>query len=118
MQAESKTKDLWYHLVCGFSSNVTSSSSPCATHTCLKSDEAELEKQRPPLANVVADGALAVIAGADTTASALTALVYFILSDTAAYHKLRNEVDTVYPAGSDATDVTLHDRLVWMDACM
>ncbi|KAI1790041.1 cytochrome P450 [Ganoderma leucocontextum] len=96
MKVGSKVKDLWYHL----------------------SDEAELEKERPSLSNVVADGALAVIAGADTSASALTALVYFILSDTASYHKLRDEVDTVYPAGSDPTDVTLHDRLVWMDACI
>ncbi|PIL29373.1 cytochrome P450 [Ganoderma sinense ZZ0214-1] len=96
LQEGSKTKDLWYHL----------------------SDEAELEKMRPLPPNVVADGALAVIAGADTTAGALTALIYFVLSDATTYHKLRNEVDTVYPAGSDATDATLHDRLVWMDACI
>ncbi|EJF56531.1 cytochrome P450 [Dichomitus squalens LYAD-421 SS1] len=96
MQRGARMKDLWYHL----------------------SDEAHMEKKKPSISDVIADGALAVIAGADTTAGALTALVYFVLRNTECYHKLRDEVDRIYPRGTDATDITLHDRLVWMDACI
>lgn len=83
-----------------------------------KSDEAELEKTPPPLGDVVADGALAVIAGADTTAGALASF-YFILSNHGCYERLQQEIDTVYPrAREDATDASFHEQLTYLDACL
>ncbi|KAK7444524.1 hypothetical protein VKT23_008875 [Stygiomarasmius scandens] len=90
------SKDLWYHLT----------------------DEAGFEKVRPSLASVVADGALAIVAGADTTVSALSSLFYFLLSNPNHYKKLQEEVDTVYPPGSDPLDVSKHSELKYMNACI
>ena len=67
---------------------------------------------------MVADGVLAVVAGADTTAGALASFFYFLLSHRECYDRLQTEIDTVYPAGTDATDVALHEHLTWLDACL
>ncbi|PIL33443.1 cytochrome P450 [Ganoderma sinense ZZ0214-1] len=93
-QAGAEVKDLWYHL----------------------SDEAELEKTRPSVRDVIADGALAMIAGADTTSSALSSFFYYMLCNPTYYQRLRDEIDRVYPDGADATDTSKHDQLVWTDA--
>jgi len=86
--------------------------------TRIQTDEAGFEKVRPSLASVVADGALAIVAGADTTVSALSSLFYFLLSNPNHYKKLQEEVDAVYPPGSDPLDVSKHNELKYMNACM
>ncbi|KAF7330387.1 Cytochrome P450 [Mycena venus] len=90
------TKDLWYHLM----------------------DEAALEKQKPPLGDVIADGALAVVAGADTTASALASLFYFLLSHPEYYKQLQEEVDAHFPLGSDPLDTSSHAEMKFLNACI
>ncbi|KAF5314216.1 hypothetical protein D9758_018181 [Tetrapyrgos nigripes] len=90
------SKDLWYHLT----------------------DEAGFEKSKPSIASVVADGTLAIVAGADTTVSALSSLFYFLLSDPTCYKRLQQEVDAVYPPGSDPLDVSKHAELVFMNGCL
>ncbi|KAJ7656361.1 high nitrogen upregulated cytochrome P450 monooxygenase 2 [Mycena polygramma] len=45
------------------------------------SDEAGLEKEKPTLESSAADGVLAVVAGSDTTASVMSGLVWFLLSN-------------------------------------
>ncbi|KAI0706787.1 cytochrome P450 [Cerioporus squamosus] len=96
LKAGTSKKDLWYHL----------------------SDEAGLEKQNPPVIDVAADAILAIIAGSDTTASALASFFYCILNDKASYKRLQKEIDSVYPPGADATECSLHDQLVYLDACL
>lgn len=83
-----------------------------------QADEAGLEKTKPPVPDVAADAVLAIIAGSDTTAAALSAFFYFILSDDESYTRLQKEIDSVYPPGTDATDSSMHDQLVYLDACL
>ncbi|KZS91161.1 cytochrome P450 [Sistotremastrum niveocremeum HHB9708] len=88
-------KDLWYHLTA----------------------EAGLEKTRPLVPNVIAEGALAIIAGSDTAATALCALMYLLLTHPDALKRAREEIDSVYPPGSNALDTRLHDQLHFLQSC-
>ncbi|KAF7330444.1 Cytochrome P450 [Mycena venus] len=95
-KSTAKTKDLWYHLM----------------------DEAGMEKQKPPLGDVVADGALAVIAGADTTASALSSLIFLLLSHPKYYKQLQEEIDMYFPPGADPLDPSSHADMKFLNACL
>lgn len=91
-----KVKDLWYHLT----------------------DEAALEKEKPPLMNeVVADALLAIVAGADTTSVALTNFFWFILANPEHYKRVQEEVFSVYGEDS-ATDLSKHSELKYTSACL
>ncbi|EKM52485.1 uncharacterized protein PHACADRAFT_198544 [Phanerochaete carnosa HHB-10118-sp] len=90
----STKKDLWYHL----------------------SDEAGLEKEKPATRDVIADGTLTIIAGADTTSSAMASLFWFLLTHPECYRRLQTEVDAVYPSGEDALDVSKHGGLKYLAA--
>ncbi|KAJ6490679.1 cytochrome P450 [Mycena vitilis] len=92
----SQTKDLWYHLM----------------------DDAGLEKEKPTFAEVVADGVLSIIAGSDTTSTAISTFVWFILSHPEIYRRVQAEVDSVYPAGDSLLDDSKHDELVFLRACL
>ncbi|GAW00984.1 cytochrome p450 [Lentinula edodes] len=92
----SQKKDIWYHLM----------------------DEAGLEKVKPSLAEVGADAVLTVIAGADTTSCALAALFWLLLSHPECYKRLQQEIDVVYPSGSDPLDVSKHSQLRYLAACI
>ncbi|KAJ3781343.1 cytochrome P450 [Lentinula aff. detonsa] len=92
----SQKKDIWYHLM----------------------DEAGLEKFQPSLAEVGADAVLTVIAGADTTSCALAALFWLLLSHPECYKRLQQEIDSVYPPGSDPLDVSKHSQLPYLAACI
>ncbi|KAJ8502816.1 hypothetical protein ONZ45_g11411 [Pleurotus djamor] len=89
-------KDLWYHLT----------------------DEAGLEKEQPDFANVVADGTVAIVAGADTVATVIMCLFYYLLSNPNVYERLRQEIDTTYPRGEDALDTSKHASLTYLSACI
>ncbi|KAK7680564.1 hypothetical protein QCA50_016346 [Cerrena zonata] len=90
------SKDLWYHL----------------------SDEAGLEKEKPTLREVASDGALAVIAGADTTASALASLFWSLIRNPEVYKRLQNEIDTVYADHANPLSTEKHSKLVYLNACI
>ncbi|KAG6836962.1 hypothetical protein H0H93_000354 [Arthromyces matolae] len=89
-------KDLWYHL----------------------SDEAGLEKERPTVQNIVADSTLAMIAGSDTTATALSNLFYFLLSYPRCLKRLREEIDRVYPSDESPLSSARHSKLPYLTACI
>ena len=57
---------------------------------------------------LVDDGVLAIVAGADTTSSALTSLTYLLPTHPDVYEKLQVEIDKFYPAGEDALDTKHH----------
>ncbi|KAJ6554669.1 cytochrome P450 [Mycena capillaripes] len=90
-------KDLWYHLA---------------------SDEAGLEKEKPTLETVAADGIIAIIAASDTTASALSSLVWFLLSSPEYYRRVQQELDSVITDGDDLFDVNRHQELQFLSACI
>ncbi|KAJ7805627.1 cytochrome P450 [Mycena olivaceomarginata] len=92
----SQVKDLWYHLM----------------------DEAGMEKQKPTLAEVVADGVLSIIAGSDTTSIAISSFVWFILRNPDIYRRVQGEVDSVYADGDSLLDALKHDELRFLRACL
>ncbi|ETW83732.1 hypothetical protein HETIRDRAFT_472015 [Heterobasidion irregulare TC 32-1] len=89
-------KDLFYHL----------------------SDEAGVEPARPPPSVLAADGSLAIIAGSDTTATVLTALLYYLLSDKTAYARLQAEVDSAFPQGEEPLDAVKMAGMEYLNACI
>ena len=76
------------------------------------------EDERPPLDEVAKEGALAIVAGSDTTSGALTATLYYLLRNPAAYDRLQEEVDTAFPAGEEPLDVTKLSQMEWLNGCM
>ena len=67
---------------------------------------------------VVSDGALALIAGSDTTMTVLSALFWGVLSHSKVYNRLREEVDKFYPPGEDSTSAEHHPQMVYLEAVM
>ena len=88
------------------------------TRTLPQNAEDKPECARPALAQVVDDGILAVIAGADTTASALTSVFACLLAHPGAYAKLQTEVDRFYPLGADACATAHHKEMSYLNAVM
>lgn len=68
--------------------------------------------------NVVADGALAVIAGSDTVSATLTSLFYLLLSHEEMYKRVQFEIDQVYPQGESTLGTDKHSKLTLLGACM
>lgn len=68
--------------------------------------------------NVITDAVFAIIAGSDTTASALVSLFFHLMCNDKIYTRLQDEIDRVYPAGSDALDASKHTELPFLNACM
>jgi len=64
-------------------------------------DEEGLEPVKPSLHTVHSDGLLAVVAGSDTTATAFTAMWYYLLLNPSKFERLRNEIDTYFPPGEE-----------------
>ncbi|KAJ6618900.1 cytochrome P450 [Mycena sp. CBHHK59/15] len=92
----SGTKDLWYHLA----------------------DEAGLEKEKPTLENSAADGIVAIVAASDTTASAMSSLIWFLLSNPEYFRRVKLELDTVFVDGDDPLEVSKHQQLRFLSACI
>ncbi|KAJ7461562.1 high nitrogen upregulated cytochrome P450 monooxygenase 2, partial [Mycena latifolia] len=96
IKSGSQVKDLWYHLT----------------------DEAGMEKEKPGFAEAVADGVLSIIAGSDTTATALSSFVCFLLLNPDIYHRVQAEVDHVYPDVDFPFDTSRHADLRLLTACL
>ncbi|KAI0086944.1 cytochrome P450 [Irpex rosettiformis] len=80
------------------------------------SNEDGSEKEKPPMPVVVSDGALALIAGSDTTMIVLSALFWNILYQPEVYKRLREEVDKFYPSGEDSTSTEHHPQMAYLEA--
>ncbi len=64
------------------------------------------------------DGMLALIAGSDTTATALTHIWYFMIKHPECLAKLRKEVEATFPNGEETSDSTRHAKMPYLNACM
>ncbi|EMD31236.1 hypothetical protein CERSUDRAFT_127530 [Gelatoporia subvermispora B] len=73
-------------------------------------------KRGRPLSHVVNDGILAILAGSDTTANALTNLFYLLLANPAEYKRLQVEIDKYYPLGENALDTEHHQNMPILNA--
>ena len=67
---------------------------------------------------LVDDGILAVTAGSDTTASALTSIFFCLLTHPDVYSLLREEVDKFYPPGEDVADSKHLPEMEYLNAVM
>ena len=76
------------------------------------------DRAPPPVSQLVEDGILAMVAGADTVASALTSIFACLLGNQEAYNLLEKEVDKFYPPGSDALDTRFHRDMEYLIAVM
>ena len=107
-------KDLFYYLV---SSRIELSAS--LSHRMQWQSGEELpESERPHPAEVVKDGLLAIIAGADTTSSILTATLYYLLCNPGAYERLQAEVDGAFSGGEEPLDMIKLSQMEWLNGCM
>ncbi|KAI0821898.1 high nitrogen upregulated cytochrome P450 monooxygenase 2 [Trametes gibbosa] len=70
----------------------------------------------PPLSRLTNEGILAVIAGADTTSSALTSIFFCLLTHPEAYRRLREEIDRFYPPGEDPCNLQHHLDMHYLSA--
>ncbi|KAF5374025.1 hypothetical protein D9757_010068 [Collybiopsis confluens] len=94
-----KMKDLWYHLD--------------MLIRMIQTDQAGLENSKPAYEDTVADARVAILAGADTTVTSLAAFFYYMIRHPKEFALLREEIDRVYPSGSDATNVSKQSELVY-----
>lgn len=85
----------------------------------LQIDEDKLEKEQPADEEVVSDGVLAIVAGSDTTSTALSGLFCFVVANPDCYKRLQSEVDSVFPIGEgDPFDATRLADMPYLNAVM
>ncbi|KAH9481467.1 Cytochrome P450 monooxygenase FCK2 [Psilocybe cubensis] len=78
-------------------------------------DEDGVASERPTAVEVTSDGGLAIIAGSDTTSSAMTHLFFFLMCNPTAYKRLQAEVDQL---GNDVLDTTKHAHMPYLNAAI
>uniref|UniRef100_A0A8H8CFT6 High nitrogen upregulated cytochrome P450 monooxygenase 2 n=1 Tax=Psilocybe cubensis TaxID=181762 RepID=A0A8H8CFT6_PSICU len=76
-------------------------------------DEDGVASERPTVAEIVSDGGLAIIAGSDTTATALAHIFYFLICNPTIYKRLQAEVDGL---GNDIMDSSKQAHLPYLNA--
>lgn len=67
---------------------------------------------------VTSEGALALVAGSDTTSSVLSNVFYCLLRDPESYKRLQEEVDKFYPPGENSLDPRHHNSMLFLEAVM
>ncbi|KAI0344473.1 cytochrome P450 [Trametopsis cervina] len=82
------------------------------------SNEGNVDKDTLPRSTVVSEGVIAVIAGSDTTSSALSNAFWSLLRHPECYKRLQAEVDHYYPPGEDALNPQHHAKMVYLDAVL
>ncbi|KII88389.1 hypothetical protein PLICRDRAFT_54227 [Plicaturopsis crispa FD-325 SS-3] len=96
IDAGSTKRDIFYHLM----------------------DEEGLEPVKPSRRDVISDGALAIIAGSDTTATTLAALWHYLLPDAVAHKRLKVEIDAAFPEGLEPVDTAKLASMPFLNACI
>ncbi|KAI9447484.1 high nitrogen upregulated cytochrome P450 monooxygenase 2 [Lactarius indigo] len=76
------------------------------------------ESQRPSPTDVARDGQLAIVAGSDTTRSALTVVIYYLLRNPMAYERLEAEIDGAFSSGEEPLDVAKLSQMEWLNGCI
>jgi len=91
IQEGSRVKDVFYHLI----------------------DEDNLFTDKPTMHEVISDAVLTVLAGSDTTFSAITNIIYFLISHPTTYKRLQAEVDGL---GDKLMDCSEQAQLPYLNA--
>ncbi|KAH8107519.1 high nitrogen upregulated cytochrome P450 monooxygenase 2 [Phellopilus nigrolimitatus] len=80
-------------------------------------DEDGVGKTPPSEAEIISNGALAIVAGSDTTSSTLGGIFYYLLTHPDVYKRLQKEVDAVFPPGEgDPFDATKLIEMPFLNA--
>ncbi|KAI9068086.1 high nitrogen upregulated cytochrome P450 monooxygenase 2 [Trametes sanguinea] len=103
LERGSKVKDIFHYLA-------------SLLQTASKNNEGQPDKPAPPVQYLLNEGSLAVLAGSDTTSSALTSLIFCLLTHPAALRQLQVEVDLFYPREDDPCDPKHHREMHFLDA--
>ncbi|KAI0067779.1 cytochrome P450 [Artomyces pyxidatus] len=82
------------------------------------SDEEKHESVAPTFEELAADGILAIVAGADTSATVLTAFFWYLLQNPGAYQRLQQEVDNTFSGGEEITDAVKLSQMEWLNGCI
>lgn len=82
----------------------------------VKTDEAGFEEERPLMTDLVADGALAIVAGGDTTSRAIQNVFFALLSHPEHYERLKAEMDSAFSSGDGIFDIGRYTDLKFLDA--
>ncbi|OSD05151.1 high nitrogen upregulated cytochrome P450 monooxygenase 2, partial [Trametes coccinea BRFM310] len=75
-----------------------------------------IQRPHPPIQQLMDDGILAIVAGSDTTSSALTSLIHCLLSHPGTMKRLQTEIDEYYPAGENVFDTTHYRAMHYLTA--
>lgn len=82
-------------------------------------DGDDLEDVKPGLETVASDGILAIIAGSDTAATALSHTFYFLLRYPKCMDRLKEEIQLAYPGATDTMlDFAKQADMPYLNACM
>ena len=84
----------------------------------LQSGEELPEAERPSVDDVAQNGELAIIAGSDTTSTAMTAIIYYLLLNPEVYNRLQEEVDSAFTSGEEPLDAVKLSHMEWLNGCM
>ncbi|KAI0667289.1 high nitrogen upregulated cytochrome P450 monooxygenase 2 [Trametes maxima] len=80
------------------------------------SNEDQPAGETPPITRLVDDGVVAIVAGADTTSSALTSIFFSLVAHPDTYGRLEEEIDKFYPPGHDPCDTKHHRDMHYLTA--
>jgi len=96
LEVGASKKDLFYHL----------------------SGEELPESDRPSVDKIAQEGALAIVAGSDTTNRVLASLFYYLLLNPGVYKCLQEEVDSAFKDGEEPLDTVKLSHMEWLNGCM
>ncbi|KAJ8514807.1 hypothetical protein ONZ45_g7704 [Pleurotus djamor] len=89
-----KTKDVFYYL----------------------NNEDGRDKVSPSVAEVASGGALVIVAGSDTTATTLSNIFYFLVSQPRTCARLLEEIVQFFPQGEDCLNPSVHVKMPYLNA--
>ncbi|KAI1783878.1 high nitrogen upregulated cytochrome P450 monooxygenase 2 [Ganoderma leucocontextum] len=78
--------------------------------------EDQPNRSSPPIHQLVDDGVLAIVAGSDTTSTAMTSFFYCLLIHPEIHAALLSEVDNCYLDGETTLNTARHGMLPYLDA--
>ena len=81
-------------------------------------NESGTEANPPSMIEVITDSGLVIVAGSDTTSTVLSSLFWFIMTNPTVYRRLQDEIDSVFPPGENALDITKHIHMDYLNAVM
>jgi len=82
-------------------------------------DGDDLEEVKPSMQEVAIDGILAIVAGSDTAAIALSQVFYFLIRNPRCMKRLSEEIDSKYPGATDPTlDFATQAEMPYLNACI